>query len=78
MIHCHEFSAPVWVQTPLGPGRMLLLYDYGLDHNGVAFVQLDNGQFKYCDTNDLRSFENLTLGIPLPNPPEKTGVIAKL
>lgn len=63
MTHCHEFSAPVWVQTPLGPGRMLLLYDYGLDHNGIAFVQLDDGRFRYVDITELKSFNNPTIGV---------------
>lgn len=66
----HEFAAPIWVQTPLGGGRALLLFDYGIDHNPVMFVQLDNGQFKSFDSNDCRSYENKTFGIDLPEAPK--------
>lgn len=59
----------MWVQTPLGPGRALLLLDYGHDWNGIFFVQLDRGEFKYVDTNDCRGFENPTLGVARPAPP---------
>lgn len=65
----HEFSAPIWVQTPLGPGRAILVFDYGLDHNPVFLVHLDDGKFRCVDMLDLRGFENLTLGIQRPGPP---------
>lgn len=67
----HEFTAPLWVQTPLGEGRALVLIDYGIDHNPVLFVHLDNGQFKCVDSNDCRGMENLMLGIKKPEAPGK-------
>jgi hypothetical protein len=65
----HEFSSPIWVQTPLGPGRAILMIDYGIDHNPIFLVQLDDGRFKSIDSNDCRAFENLTFGIKRPEPP---------
>lgn len=65
----HEFASPIWVQTPLGEGRAILLIDYGIDHNPIFLVQLNNGQFKCIDTNDCRGCENLTLGINRPSQP---------
>lgn len=70
MTTTHEFASPIWVQTPLGPGRALLIFDYGIDHNPIFFVQLDDGKFKSVDCNDCRSFENKTFGIERPEAPK--------
>jgi len=67
----HEFSSPIWVQTPIGNGRAILMIDYGIDHNPIFLVQLDDGLFKCIDANDCRAMENLTFGIRRPNPPDR-------
>lgn len=66
----HEFSTPLWVQTPLGHGQALLLTDYGIDHNPIFLVRLEDGQFKSIDSNDCRGFENLTFNIKRPDAPK--------
>lgn len=66
----HEFSSPIWVQTPLGNGRAILMIDYGIDHNPIFLVQLDDGKFKSIDSNDCRAFENKTFGIERPPAPK--------
>lgn len=67
----HEFSVPLWVQTPLGEGQALTLIDYGIDHNPVFLVRLsDNGQFKSIDANDCRGVENATYNILRPAAPK--------
>lgn len=72
MTAIHEFSAPYWVQTPKGEGRAVLYIDYGLDHNGVLFVHLNDGQLKFFDTNQCVGCENLTLEVPRPPQPNQT------
>lgn len=70
MTAIHEFTTPIWIQTPLGLGRALLLIDYGMDHNPILFTHLaKTGQFKSFDSNDCVGCENLTLGIDRPPPP---------
>jgi len=59
----HEFQVPLWVQTPLGEGQAILMTDYGIDHNPIFLVRLQDGRFKSVDSNDCRGFENLTFGI---------------
>jgi len=46
------------------------MIDYGIDHNPIFLVQLDDGKFKSIDSNDCRAFENLTFGIERPTPPK--------
>lgn len=66
----HEFSSPIWVQTPLGSGRAILMIDYGIDHNPIFLVHLNSGLFKCVDTNDCRGMENLTFDIKRPESPK--------
>lgn len=65
----HEFTTPLWLQTPLGDGRAILALEYGVDTNVVLFVQLDNGIFKCFNSNDVRGCENPMLGVSRPAPP---------
>ena len=69
MTSFHEFTAPLWVQTPLGSGQAVLLTDYGIDHNPIFLVRLVDGKFKSFDTNDCRGVENQMFGIRRPSPP---------
>lgn len=64
-----QLEPPVWVQTPLGDGRAIMMIDYGHDYNPIFLVQLDNGKFKSIDTNDCRGMENLTFSLPRPAKP---------
>jgi hypothetical protein len=67
----HEFNSPLWVQTPLGEGRAILMIDYGIDHNPVFLVHLNNGKFKCFDSNETMGCENLTYGITRPKYPNE-------
>lgn len=68
-----QLNPPLWVQTPLGDGRAVVLIDYGPDYNPVFLVTLHDGKhdgrFKSIDTNDCRGMENLTFGITRPAAP---------
>lgn len=72
MTTTHEFSSPLWVKTPHGDGRALVLFDYGIDHNPVFMVQLNDGRFLCYDMTQIRGCENMTLGIECKqmSPPE--------
>jgi len=51
------------LHTELGPGRALLVIDYGTDINTIWVVALDNGgQIKHFDSNQVTLQENYTLG----------------
>lgn len=65
----HEFTAPLWVQTPLGDGMAVVMIDYGIEHNPIFMVRLNNGRFKCIDANDCRGMENQTFGIDRPGAP---------
>lgn len=74
----HEFSSPLWVNTPLGPGRALLLIDYSADDEPVLFVLLNNTHLKCIRACECFGLENHTYGVhPAPVPPaQKSGVEA--
>jgi len=65
----HEFSAPYWVQTPLGEGRAILLFDYGFDDNPKFMVHLNDGRFRVVNMIDCAGCENPTEGIERPEQP---------
>jgi hypothetical protein len=63
MTTIHEFTNPLWVQTPLGEGRARLFIDYGDDHEPILWVHLNNGKLKCIEAKDCLGCENLTFGI---------------
>lgn len=57
----HELRSPIFVHTPHGYGKAILIFDYGLDHNSIWGVRLhDTGQFKHYNSEDIRIYGNPT------------------
>jgi hypothetical protein len=71
MTFIHEFNSPIWVQTPLGEGRAILMIDYGQDWNPIFLVHLNDGRFRCVDMLQIAGQDNLTLGIEKPPKPNK-------
>jgi len=59
----HELSQILWVSTPLGDGIVITITDYGPQANSVFMVMLENGEFKFFDTNQCVACKNDTLSI---------------
>ena len=63
-----RIEPPIWVECKKhGKGRAIILIDYGIDHNPIFLVQLNDGRFRCFDMIDVIGCENLTLGIPKPS-----------
>ena len=46
------------VATPLGDGKAIFLFDYGLDVNTVWVVRLKGGEVKHFYSDDIRIYDN--------------------
>lgn len=58
-----QLNPTIPLYTKIGPGRALLVIDYGMDVNTVWVVALTkDGQIKHFDSNDVRLEENYTFG----------------
>lgn len=68
-----ELSNPIFVHTPHGYGKAILIFDYGVDYNSVWGVRLDeDGAFKHYDSEDIRIYGNPMNGEQLnPKIPEE-------
>lgn len=64
-----ELKVPIFVQTPLGNGRALILFDYSHDINPVFMVHLNDGRFLCFNMIQLKGMDNMTFGIPKPSKP---------
>lgn len=64
----HELQQVIWVSTPLGDGVVVTITDYGPHHNAVFMVMLEDGRFRFFDTNQCTACRNDTLGINAPRP----------
>jgi hypothetical protein len=61
----------IFVYTPMGRGRALLIIDYGMDINTCWVVHLiKSGQVKHFNSNDIRLQENYTFYIGKPEMPD--------
>lgn len=55
-----QLNPTLFVDTPLGPGRVLFIIDYGMDVNTCWVVALNEGKIKHFDANDITLEKNFT------------------
>lgn len=68
----HQCQPPIWVQTPLGEGHCLFLFDYGNSINSIWLVHLfETGKVVHIDSSEIRVFGNEMWGIPHPEKPKR-------
>lgn len=63
MQQIHEFQRLIPVNTPLGEGWIILLFNSGEFSNSQYMVILDNGQIRYFNTTQLTVLNNPTIGL---------------
>jgi len=63
--------SPRWVQTPLGEGLWLAIIDYGISHNPLYLIELNNGEHRVIDMREIRGLENFTFNINRPDMPSE-------
>lgn len=64
MIAIHEIQQVLWVTTPHGDGVALFLMDYGVQHNTIWVVALEDcGSVKHYDSNQIKLCPNHTLNL---------------
>ena len=57
-----QLNPPIEVETPLGKGWCLFLFDYGLNINSIWLVRLNGrGEVKHFESNDIFVIENQML-----------------
>ena len=67
-----QLNPPLPVVTPLGPGLAHVLLDYGIEHNLMWVVFLDDtGECWTFDNSDIRAEKNLTYGRDNPDKPTR-------
>ena len=67
-----QLDPPIWVETPLGEGHALVLFDYGVSINSVWLVHLfDGGKVVHIDSSEIRVMGNEMYGIPHPVQPRR-------
>ena len=59
--------SPRWVQTPLGQGLWLAIIDYGISHNPLYLIELNNGEHRVIDMREVKGTENPTFDINKPH-----------
>jgi hypothetical protein len=65
-----QLNPPLFVVTPRGDGRALLVWDYGPDINPIFLVALDESREILCiDMIDLRDSGNAMWNLAHPDPP---------
>jgi len=66
-----RLNPPLFLVTPKGDGRALVMIDYGPEINPVFLVDLDEGRELLCfDMIDCRGGGNAMWNLPHPTPPE--------
>lgn len=58
-----QINPEIWVNTPHGEGRALFLIDYGMEHNSIFLVGLNDGRVKHYDSNDITMVRNEMYGV---------------
>ena len=53
----------IWVNTPHGEGRALVLIDYGMDHNTCWVVALNDGRIMHYDSSQMTIVRNEMYGV---------------
>ena len=64
-----QLNPEIWMMTPRGEGLAFLVTDYGLDHNKIFTVLLNDGMILDFCLRDCRRCENPSFGIKAPDVP---------
>ena len=62
----HEMKQVMWVYTPNGEGLVILVIDYGVNHNTVWVVaNKSDGRIRHYDSNQIKLSKNSTIDLNL-------------
>lgn len=72
MTAIHQCNPPIWVNTPLGEGHCLFLFDVSPSINSIWLVHLfDTGRVVHVDSSEIRVMGNSMWGIEHPSAPTR-------
>lgn len=64
IVMIHEMKQVMWVDTPHGEGLVILVMDYGVNHNTVWVVaNKEDGKIRHYDSNHISMTKNCTLDL---------------
>lgn len=62
----HEMQQVLWVDTPHGEGLVILVIDYGVNHNTVWVVANKvDGRIRHYDSNQITLSKNCTIDLKI-------------
>jgi hypothetical protein len=62
----HEMKQVMWVMTPHGEGLVVLVIDYGVNHNTVwVIANKEDGRIRHYDSNQISLSKNCTIDLNL-------------